>query len=110
MVLCQHEHVKSAMADVLASRGLFFILAVFTFVIGLLMVASHNIWVMAWPVVVTVFSWLVLIGGAFRLFCQETVTKAGLSFLNHPVSMRMVAVILLLIGLFLLFHVYYMHI
>ncbi len=108
LLLCQYEHVKSVMADIMTNRGLFFIIALFTFVIGLLMVVSHNIWVMAWPVVVTVFSWLVLIGGLFRLFCQDALMKVAQSILNHPIRMRVTAVILLLVGLFLLFHVYYM--
>ncbi|WP_367607078.1 hypothetical protein [Legionella sp. W05-934-2] len=97
----------AVMQDIMGQRSLVFILAVFTLILGLLMVASHNVWVMGWPVVVTLFSWLVLLSGLVRFFCPETAIKMGHYFINHPTRMTISTVIFLIIGLFLLYQVYF---
>lgn len=108
-LLFRYEHAKSIASDIMDQPGLLLVLAIFTLIIGLLMVASHNIWVMAWPVVVTVISWIVLVSGLIRLFFTDAVVKIGRSFLDHPMRMRITAVVTLLIGLFLLYQVYASH-
>jgi len=109
LILIRHSYVKSVMADILVQRGLFFILAIITLILGLLLVASHNIWIMGWTVIITVFGWMVLIGGLFRLFFPEEAKKLGQSFLNHPVGMKIAGVVFLIFGVVLLLHVYHFH-
>lgn len=105
LILLRSEHVKSVIADVMGQRGLFFILAVITLILGLLMVASHNVWVMAWPVAVTIICWLVLISGVLRLFMPDA-QKWGKSFSQEPMRLKIAAVVFLIYGGYLLFNVY----
>ena len=107
--LLRREQFKLIMVDVVAQRGLFFVFAITTIILGLLMVVSHNVWVMGWPVIVTLFSWLVLISGLIRLFCPDAVKGMASSYASKPLKMQVTGVIGLLIGLFLLFKVYYPH-
>jgi len=100
------EYVKSIIVDLVAQRGLLFIVALLTVIMGLMMVTVHNIWVLEWPLVITLFSWLVLLGGLARLFCLDHLAEMSQSFLNHPIRLKISGLIYLLIGLFLLFHVY----
>jgi hypothetical protein len=104
--LCRHEQVKAIALDIFAQRGLFFVVAIITLILGLLMVASHNIWVMGWPVIVTLFAWLTLLSGILRLVCPEAAMRMGRNFIEHPTRMKVTAVVLLIIGLFLLWQVY----
>lgn len=106
-LLFRYEFAKSVMGDILAHRGMFFLMAIITVILGLLMVVSHNIWVKDWTVAVTIFAWATLIGGVVRLFCPEMVMKSGTSFINHPVRLKIIGGLLLILGLFLLFHVYH---
>lgn len=106
LILLRYEHVRSCMAEVMAQRGLFFLLGVITLTLGLLMVVSHNVWVMGWPVIVTILSWLVLISGVLRLFWPDA-QKMGKSFLVEPMRMKIVAVVFLILGGYLLFNVYH---
>lgn len=106
-LLLRHEQVKSIITDVVAHQGLFFIVAVITLIMGLLMVAGHNVWVVGWPVVITLFSWLVLITGIIRLICADSAKKMASSFTTQPHGIQIAGVIFLIIGLFLLFKVYY---
>ena len=106
-LLFRHTLVKSIMGDILAQRGLFFLMAIITVILGLLMVVSHNVWVNDWSVAVTIFAWAKLIGGVIRLFCPEMVMKGGTAFMNHPFRLKIFSGLLLILGLFLLFHVYH---
>lgn len=108
LILFQRENIAAAMTEAVEHRGIFVILAIFTFIIGLILVATHNIWVMDWPVVITVIAWLVLLNGLFRLFCQATAMKWMRSFLNHRAWMITTAIISFLLGLFLLSEAYFL--
>lgn len=108
-LLFRHEYIKAVIADILEHRGLFFLLTIFTLVIGLLLVVSHNIWIIGWPLIVTLFSWLVLIGALIRLFCPEVSLKMAKSALDHPLRVKIATVVFLIVGLFLLFQVYYVY-
>lgn len=106
-ILCHYEQVKSITAEILGQRSLFFIVAIITLILGLLMVASHNIWVMGWPVIITLISWLVLISSIVRLLCVDTAIRMGQAFFAHPTRIKIGAVLFLIVGLFLLMKVYY---
>lgn len=108
-LLFRHDHIKVVLQDVMGNSGLFFVFALLTVILGLLMVISHNFWLMGWPVVVTILGWLVLVSGLLRLICPETAVKIGQSFVSQPIRMQIAGVVWLIIGLFLLFHVYYLH-
>ena len=103
----RQKQLKLLVDDLVSHRGLFFILAFVTLLLGLMLVASHNIWVLDWPVIITVFGWLVVFNGAFRLFFPEKAGKAAANFVKHPARIKVVALILFLVGLMLLAHVYY---
>jgi len=109
LLLFRHDTLKLAMADILSQRGLFMIVAIMTLILGLLLVVSHNIWVVGWPVVITLFAWLVLLSGLFRLFLPDTAMRVGQGFLRHPIKMKIVGVVFLIIGLFLLYMVYFLN-
>lgn len=48
--------------------------------LGLSIVLTHNIWVMDFPVVITVIGWMLLIRGVGRTFAPEKVAQALESF------------------------------
>ena len=62
LMLIRHDYVKAAMTDILAQPGVYFVLALITVVLGLLIVASHNLWTTSWPVAITLFGWVLFIG------------------------------------------------
>jgi hypothetical protein len=109
LILIKHEEMKLIMADVMGHRGLFFVLSLFTLIIGLLLVVGHNVWVKDWPVSITIFSWFLFIGALFRLCCIDSARRMGLSFLNHPMKLRIVGVAFFLFGLYLLYYGYAIH-
>ncbi len=107
LLLFRRDVVSAAMSEIMVQRGLFFVFAVITLILGLIMVVGHNIWVIGWPVVVTLFSWLVLISGLLRLLFPDLAIKMGHGLLNHPIRITITGVVFLSIGVYLLFSVYW---
>ncbi|CEK09489.1 hypothetical protein [Legionella hackeliae] len=105
--LFRQEHLKAVMGDILVQRALLVFIATITIILGLLLVISHNVWVMGWPVIITIIGWLTLIVGILRLMVPEFSQKAGQWWLANPTYLLVTAVILLLIGLYLLYRVYF---
>ena len=102
-LLSRQTLVRSVLKDILSQRALLFLFGLITLLLGLLLVVSHNIWVMAWPVVITVLAWITLISGILRLFYPELIIRMGNSMLNRQYSLAISGLFSIVIGLFLLF-------
>lgn len=107
LLLARRDLVINAMREMMRQRSVMLLVGIITLIIGLLMVVSHNIWVVGWPVIITIFAWLTLIGGLIRLFCPESVFKIWNKVVDRSEKMIACGVISLIIGLFLLYHVYF---
>ncbi|KTD33631.1 hypothetical protein [Legionella israelensis] len=102
-VLFRQREMLTIMSDVLNQRALLFFIALVTLILGLLMVISHNIWVMAWPVIITIIAWIVLIGGIIRLLITPALAyKIGNWWLKRPHYLTIAALIYIILGLYLL--------
>ncbi|MCW8397851.1 DUF308 domain-containing protein [Legionella sp. PATHC038] len=107
LLLIRREVVVTAMRELMGQRAVMLVVGIITLIIGLLMVISHNVWLMGWPVIVTIFAWLILIGGLFRLYCPDTVYKIWNKVIDKSGLLITTGVISLIIGLFLLYKVYF---
>ena len=80
------------------STALIYLAGILTLVAGLAITITHNVWVMGWPVVVTIFGWLAIIGGTLRMAFPDLVSKIGTSMLEKhsgllPVSTALVGLL-----------------
>ena len=53
--------------EVLDSPALIYLAGLIALVAGLAIVLTHNVWVAGWPVVITIFGWVSLAAGIFRI-------------------------------------------
>ena len=61
--------------DAMARPADYFHLVILTLVLGLAVVAGHNVWVADWPVVITLFGWILVVKSTlFLLFPQSMPT------------------------------------
>ena len=44
---------------------------------GLAVVLSHNVWVLNWPLIITLLGWIAVISGALRIFAPDRAIKIG---------------------------------
>lgn len=105
-LVLKHDQLKPAVKELLKNPGVFFLMATVTLILGLLLVASHNIWVMGWPVIITLIAWITLIKGLIRLFFPSVVHNIAKNMLENAMLMKIMGLIVLIIGLFLLYKVY----
>lgn len=106
-LMVRRDVAIAAMNDIMAQTGLLFVIAFITLIVGLMIVISHDVWVMSWPVIITIIGWLALISGIVRLFCPEFIHRMWNKMAAKPESFTISGIIMVLIGLFLLFKIYF---
>jgi hypothetical protein len=67
---------KMAM-EFLRSPALIFFSGMILMPTGLAVVLSHNVWVLNWPVIITLLGWIAVISGALRVFAPDRALKIG---------------------------------
>lgn len=72
------------------------------FVTGLTIIRTHNIWVLNWPVLVTLIGWFAFLGGLGRMFFPQTAQEGG----QNKVIVLVFQIALLVIGIILTFVAY----
>jgi len=84
--------------EFLRSPALIFFSGMILLPAGLAVVLSHNVWVMDWPVIITVLGWVAVISGAVRVFAPQRVTKVGKNFLARKDVTTAAAAFWLVVG------------
>ena len=80
-ILIDRNNIRALATDFLEHRGLIFLAGVLTLLGGLAIVLTHNVWHGGWAVVITLFGWLLVIGGAFRILFPDSVKALGTTML-----------------------------
>ena len=81
-VLINQDNMRDMATDFLEHRGLIFLAGILTLLGGLAIVLTHNVWVLGWPVLITIFGWLSVIGGVFRIVFPDSVKSMGAAMLQ----------------------------
>ncbi len=84
--------------EFVASPALIYLAGILVLTAGLAITISHNVWVMGWPVIVTIFGWLAVVGGFFRMAFPDVAARLGTSMIEKhsgllPVSTLVVALL-----------------
>ncbi len=88
--------------EFLASRALIFIAGVLALLGGLAIVNTHNLWVAGWPVIITIFGWLAVIGGIIRMAFPAFTKSIGEAMLARELALRVAGAIQLALGAYLM--------
>jgi hypothetical protein len=84
--------------EFMRSPALIYLSGLLTMTAGMAIVLSHNVWVANWPVLITIFGWLAVIGGAVRIALPDQTRKVGETMLGKPMAMQIGGAIWLAIG------------
>ncbi len=90
----------------LADSPLVLISGVLAMTAGLSIVNTHNVWVLDWTLIVTLFGWALLLGGASRIVAPRVVDRVGGAMMDRPTMTRIVGAFWALLGAFLTFKAY----
>ncbi len=90
----------------LADRPLVLVSGVLAMTAGLSIVNTHNVWVLDWTLIVTLFGWAFVLGGALRIIALRVVEQVGGAMIGRPIMTRIVGTLWALLGAFLTFKGY----
>jgi uncharacterized membrane protein len=92
---------RQILEDFPKNHALVYLSGLITFVTGLAIVLTHNIWARDWRTIITVFGWMALVKGIWLIIRPGAVEKMTRIYLKHMQLVLIPWAIMLLIGLFL---------
>jgi hypothetical protein len=95
------EAARVMATEFLRSPALIYLSGVITLAAGLAILNVHHVWTRDWRMLVTIFGWLLLVGGIFRLLATSWVQRAGESMIAHRTWPIASAIVVLALGAFL---------
>jgi len=100
------EASRAIIEDFLDGPAALYLAGVLTLLTGLAIVNVHNSWAGGWPLIITVFGWLAIVGGTLRMAVPQLVEAVGADFYAQPAVTITFGVIILIVGAFLSFKGY----
>lgn len=84
--------------EYLASEALMFTAGLLALTAGLAIVVGHNVWVMDWPVLITIFGWIAVGAGLARLLLGTGMKRMGEEMLANRVLTAVPGGVMALLG------------
>jgi hypothetical protein len=100
-LLLEGETFRAMAGEFLRSAALVYFSGVATLALGLAILNVHHLWTRDWRSVITVFGWLFVVGGIFRILAPTLVHEIGEAFIAHRRWPIIGAIITLALGAFL---------
>ncbi len=82
----------------LHSYVLIYLSGILTLTVGLAIVLSHNVWVGDWRLIITMFGWLGVGGGVFRILWPQAVVTVGTAVIAHREALMFGGFAVLVLG------------
>ena len=105
-MLANREGYRTMAREFLKSRALIYLAGLLALVPGLAIVIVHNVWAPDWRLIITIFGWLAVIGGVFRLLFPQKVTAIGEKMVASTRYMLVGGVVVMALGAILGFYGY----
>ena len=105
-VFANQRGFRDLAEEFMASRALMFLAGIIVMPAGLAIVLTHNVWTADWRVLITIFGWLNVVGGALRLVGPPFLVKTGRAMLKQPHFTLVAAAIWAVLGLLFCFFGY----
>jgi hypothetical protein len=100
-LLLEGETFRAMAGEFLRSAALVYFSGVAALAVGLAILNVHHLWTRDWRSVITMFGWLAVIGGIFRILAPTLVQEIGEGFIAHRRWPIIGAVVTLALGAFL---------
>lgn len=90
--------------EMLGQPPLLFLSDIISLIVGILLVVSHNIWVMDWRVAITVIAWVSFILGAFRVIFPQFIVETSRKWAQSDAFYYLSGVATLVLGVIFCYH------
>ena len=105
--LADTKELQEMAREFLKDRALIYVTGVLAMLGGLAIVNNHNIWIADWPVIITLFGWAMIIGGAVRMALPSVARSIGGAMMENPTMIRVSGAVWAPIGAFLIYKGYF---
>lgn len=102
--LLNRDALIAAASELMNSYALRLVLYIFTLILGILLIVSHNVWTTNFAVLVTIVGWLIFIKGAINLMFPAIAKDMGKPFLKSKPLITGSILINLLLGLIFIYY------
>jgi len=93
--------VYKLMSELVRNSHIMYPTGMFIFILGLLLVLSHNIWTSGWVLLITILSWLTLLKGVAYLFIPGNhLAKFGRAVWKIPGFYVIIGILSIVIGVY----------
>ncbi len=99
-MLVNKEVFQQRVKAVMESQAALFVLAVVTFMLGIILVLVHSVWVLGWPLMITIICWLTFIKGVLRVVYPQ-IDQKWARYYDSDKALYITGVSCLLLGLIL---------
>ena len=100
-MVVNRTRMMAVFEDFVNSPALIFIAGFMALALGLTFVIFHNRWVADWPVIITLYGWLALVGGVLRVAFPQLAMSVGKWMLQREMLLTVSGLANILLGLFL---------
>ncbi|MCK5175544.1 MAG: hypothetical protein KAR47_19265 [Planctomycetes bacterium] len=97
------EFYKKLFLDFVESPAMMYFGGIMALIVGYLLVTFHNVWVMNWTIIITVFGWIALIKGMTILIRPNWMIDLTKAIISKEGFLRIEAVFVTILGLLFLF-------
>jgi len=105
-VLLNRDAARAVLEQFINNPAIIFLAGLITFPAGLAIILVHNVWVVDWPLIVTIVGWLTAFSGAIRIVAPQQAILYGRRAYQRPNGPLFGAAIWLALGLVLTFFGY----
>lgn len=95
------QAIRNVADDFMNSPALIYLAGVLTLIAGITIITFHNFWVFDWRLIITIFGYICVISGIFRMAFPTQVKQMGEWMLETRPLIRIAAVLNGLLGAFL---------
>ena len=75
-MLANAKDVREMARGFMEDRPLIYLSGILAMLAGLAIVNTHNIWMLGWPVIITIFGWASILGGIARMAAPQLVRRS----------------------------------
>jgi hypothetical protein len=97
-ILVNRRGFQEMMAGATRNPAVIYLAGLLSLLAGLLIVQFHNLWVLDWPVLVTIVGWLSIIGGIARIVFPAGMAALGEKMVSRDALMIGGAIVSILLG------------
>ena len=97
-LLINLEHYRSLVAEFAASPFQLYLSGLMALLLGLLVVAFHNVWEWGWPVIITLLGWGSILKGIVRIAAPGFVKRMAGRYARGTTAITASAIVAALLG------------